>query len=629
MRQLVDPRHRVSVIIAVVLGLSFAAPVVAAPGVTGIDIQLPVGARITGTITDSVGSPLIGATVDACADTTGQCEFDQTASDGRYEVVGLAPDLYRVQVSPPDGSDQLFGYYTPSGPVPEFDQAALIDVTSGDVSGIDLALDSGVRITGTIRDPDGTAIEGLEIVAQGGGGFAISDASGAFEIRAVPPGEYAMEVRNRGLVNYLSGTVVDGVVSDRDADGTPIIVGTEDVTGVDIVDPPGFRLAGTLSGAPTPTSGAVIVSADGDPFAFGVNLSPTGAWTIAGLRPGSYKLAFQVDAEDGGGSFLGYWRSDGTLTQDFDAGTFVEIVDADIVGLDATVPPAPSVRGRVIGEDGAPLAHAFVQMCAGPAGCLSGFSALDGSFRFDRVPSGSWILFAGARDHVTGYYGPNGFTLAAEDATPIKVGRRSVDGITVVLPSGFEISGRITGQDGEGVPDVQVSRSGGIDPSGGGVTRTQADGTYRIGGIVPGDYTISVSDLHGTGFVAGHYNADDPGGYTADFDEATVITIPADPPAIVSASPAPGATIPAAGAVVTIRFDRFVIGVDGSSLSLWDGGKRLAASVSYDRSTSTATLRPRAPLKRAHAYEIRLAGSIGDLLGLQSAPTSWTFTTLP
>lgn len=626
MRQLVDPRLRVALILSLVLGLSVAAPVTAAPGVDGIDIQLPIGSRITGTISDAGGTPLIGATVDACADTTGQCEFDQTASDGTYEIVGLGPDHYRVQVSPPDGSDQLFGYYTPSGPVTEFDQATLIDVTTGDVSGIDLALDSGVRITGTVRDPEGTPVEGLEIVAQGGGGLAISDASGGYEIRAVPPGEYAMEVRNRGLVNYLSGTVVDGVVSDRDAEGTPITVGTEDVTGVDIVDSPGFRLSGTLSGAPTPTSGALIVSADGDPFAFGVNLGPTGAWTIPGLRPGPYKLTFQVDGDFG--SFLGYWRSDGTLTQDFDAATLIEIVDADVGGLDAAVPPAPSVRGRVIGEEGSPIAHAFVQMCAGSAGCVSGFSALDGSFHFDRVPSGSWTLFAGARDHVTGYYGPNGFTLAPEDATPIKVGRRSVDGITVVLPSGFEISGRITGQDGEGVPDVQVSRSGGIDPSGGGVTRTQADGTYRIGGIVPGDYTISVSDVHGTGFVPGHYNADDPGGYTADPDEATLIAIPADPPAIVSASPAPGATIPAAGAAVTIRFDRFVVVVDGSSLSLWDGAKRLAATVTYDRSTSTATLRPRAPLKQARTYEIRL-GAFRDLLGLQSAPTSWTFTTLP
>jgi hypothetical protein len=628
MRQAVRSRLCVNFVAAITVGALFAAPTTATPGVGGIDIQLPVGRTISGTITDDVGNPLSSATVGACADATGQCEFDETAVDGSYRISGLAPDVHRVSVSPPDASDLLFAYYTPSGPVSSSDDAAPIDVTPGDVAGIDLAMPVGFQIRGNVRDPDGNPIEGLEIIADGGGGVGTSDASGDYVIHAVRSGTYTMAVRNGGRLNFLSGPVIDGVVGDPNSEGTPITVESANLAGIDIVDSPGFRLSGNLASAPQPTEGGVTVGADGDPFGFSVSLDPAGNWIIPGLRPGQYKLFFQVDGPFGG-SFLGYWRSDGTLTLDYDAATFVEIVDGDVAGIDASVPPAPSISGRVIGEDGSPLAHAFLYMCAGPSGCVIAFSAADGTFHLDRIASGSWALYAGARDHVSGYYGPNGFALTEQEATPITVARRDVTGITVVLPTGFEVSGRITKPGGEGVPDVQVGRSGGIDLGGGGVARTAADGTYRIAGITPGDYTISVGDLHGTGLVGGYYNANDPNGYGATFHEATPVSIAADPPALLSQDPGPGASVPASGLSVRVRFDRFVLNVNGTSFSLWDGTKRLQSTVTYDRATSTATLTPRGPLRHGRTYLVKLDGPIRDLLGLQFTATSWTFSTIP
>jgi len=106
------------------------------------------------------------------------------------------------------------------------------------------------------------------------------------------------------------------------------------------------------------------------------------------------------------------------------------------------------------------------------------------------------------------------------------------------------------------------------------------------------------------------------------------ITADLTPPTITYRAPT-GTTVPSS-AIVTVRFSEPVTGVNGSSFTLNDvtGGQAVAASVSYDATSRTATLRPSAALTRGHTFRAALSNMIRDAAGNALAPTSWTFTTL-
>ena len=70
--------------------------------------------------------------------------------------------------------------------------------------------------------------------------------------------------------------------------------------------------------------------------------------------------------------------------------------------------------------------------------------------------------------------------------------------------------------------------------------------------------------------------------------------------------------------------------ITASSFTLTpQGGSAVAAAVSYDNATQTATLDPTSPLGAGTTYTARLTATIADPAGntLQAAPVTWTFTT--
>jgi PKD repeat protein len=107
---------------------------------------------------------------------------------------------------------------------------------------------------------------------------------------------------------------------------------------------------------------------------------------------------------------------------------------------------------------------------------------------------------------------------------------------------------------------------------------------------------------------------------------------PADttPPQIAARSPASGAIGVSAGANVTATFDEAVAGVSTTTMQLTPSGSAtpVAAAVSYDSATRTATLNPNADLSPGTTYTVRLTGGIADAAGNPLGATSWTFTTM-
>jgi len=155
-----------------------------------LDVALRDGPLLTGTVVMPDGAPLAFALV--CVDTpfpTGRiCR--PTDAQGRYSVA-TRPDLYTVQVVPPDDSDAVGGYYDGKRDWTEADGVRI----SGDVR-LDIVVPRGVRLTGVVRTQDGAPVESAPVSVNDARGFltgTYTDNTGHYAI-AVLPGSYTIDV---------------------------------------------------------------------------------------------------------------------------------------------------------------------------------------------------------------------------------------------------------------------------------------------------------------------------------------------------------------------------------------------------------------------------------------------------
>jgi hypothetical protein len=102
------------------------------------------------------------------------------------------------------------------------------------------------------------------------------------------------------------------------------------------------------------------------------------------------------------------------------------------------------------------------------------------------------------------------------------------------------------------------------------------------------------------------------------------------PPTVTGQTPAPAATGVGTGADPTATFSRDMKGssLTGSTFTLTGPSGAVAATVSYDSASKTATLAPNGPLAAATTYTARVDGTVqaADGAALGTA-VSWTFTT--
>ena len=103
----------------------------------------------------------------------------------------------------------------------------------------------------------------------------------------------------------------------------------------------------------------------------------------------------------------------------------------------------------------------------------------------------------------------------------------------------------------------------------------------------------------------------------------------ASPPRVISHSPKAGALNVAVGRNVTATFHEQVRNVNGSTFKLRNTstGTLIPATVSYNRTTRTATLNPSANLARGTKYTAVLTSGIVNEDNEQLLLQRWSFTT--
>ncbi len=153
---------------------------------------------------------------------------------------------------------------------------------------------------------------------------------------------------------------------------------------------------------------------------------------------------------------------------------------------DVQLQPAAGVAGQVIdGRTRQPVADARVQLTTSPLGSgssLAGRTDREGRFQFGGVLAGTYQVHAASGRNAG--VGPPLSVAALQD----------VEGIVVELAEGLDLAGRITDGQGAGIGGVDVAvQSGDLLLAGTRTsTRTTTDGAYRLAGLLPGSYRLSV-----------------------------------------------------------------------------------------------------------------------------------------
>ena len=301
-----------------------------------IDFNLPPGSVITGTLADEDGAPVPMAAVQVLRyvyrqgqQQLGAAGSDRTDDRGEYRVFSLEPGDYFVSaivprelrgggtrggglaspVGGPDGggfagrfgdptvgADPVLpglddpgelGYaptYYPG--VASLGEAARVTVgLSSEAAGVDFALRlvPTASVSGTIFDIDGTPAAGTQVMMMPAEGVVFRGAmlgarvrgDGTFEVRDVPPGQYALRAMTRGGRRGRGGGFGGGIGAAPSFASQSIAVDGFDITDVTLVLGPGATIRGSVvfdstSQSPPDSASGVRISAPAvEPIPFG------------------------------------------------------------------------------------------------------------------------------------------------------------------------------------------------------------------------------------------------------------------------------------------------------------------------------------------------------------------------
>ena len=354
-----------------------------------------------------------------------------TKKDGSYELAGIKPGSYLLQVSLFRGAPMQtsISVEVPEGaPDWRFD----IDLPTSEVCGT--VVDSrGQPVDGidvTLGEEDGSLSqsEGLiGLIAQGGLARARTDKDGRFRMKSVAAGSYRLNVGSR-----LGGGRRGGGASGKygEASLAPVVVdGRTVVDGLQITLPLAGRIRGVVvDGSGAPVTGAQIFYQNQDrelrqrnkqnPLTDLLGMQPRpirsgadGTFEVTGLTPGTYDLRADADGLETG------VQSDVAVAEDQVASVSLRVVRGAKLRLRATNVDKQSI----------PLAYVTVLDGKGKR-VVNQISTLSVMKRFmtqDKVEDSGWYEF--------GSVPPDTYTvLVAEPGKPeLRITRSIADGETV------------------------------------------------------------------------------------------------------------------------------------------------------------------------------------------------------
>ena len=252
---------------------------------TDINLEMERGGYISGNVSNTGGSPVEGLQVAAVI--PGDCPWchewvnsTHTDASGDYLLGPMPPfDLAVYACASCDSLLYVDEWYDD---VWNIEAATLIPVTTGDtVPGIDIVIDPGVLVTGTVTVPGGYSPEGIQVdvwedVDNGYGTGGQTDASGFYQVPVPPIYDSPWSVSIQPYGTDLGSQWAHGFDLSRQASW-------------DFDLGPGATIAGTITSDGVPVEGAYI-GADSPWMGNGTETDAAGNYELTNLPPGEYNV---------------------------------------------------------------------------------------------------------------------------------------------------------------------------------------------------------------------------------------------------------------------------------------------------------------------------------------------------
>jgi uncharacterized GH25 family protein/protocatechuate 3,4-dioxygenase beta subunit len=452
------------------------------------DLQMQTGAAVAGRVT-SGGNGVAGAKVILRpASPTAGAESPRTAvtdAEGRYRIADARPGKAFAQAV-------CEGWFQKDFPENWWEivqdesrgTAFRVEVPeSGEVT-LDLTLQKGAVVTGTVEGPEG-AVAGAHVNAQGA--QATSSAEGKFRLEGVVPGEsVTVSAAKKGLMAAKVATVA---VSEESGASDVVL----QLTAIPVVR---GRVLGP-DGGPVAGSRVTVIPKSDEMQPWYVGYDPTAhlpQWPVR--EDGSFEA--EVALTSGGFQVRATAPGFGTATSE----TVAIREGTTVYQADVRLAPGETLRGRVMsGGSGVAGAQVMLQrrqenqanqmmmvMNGGMSGEVWAVTDAAGDFEAGPMEAGTWDATVHAQ----------GFVRKSQNEIKVPSGGP----VTIVIDAALEIAGKVVFTDDTPVEGVSISVAAG-DQNGqmvfipGGDTENQRAttdraGRFRLKGVPPGSHRLRV-----------------------------------------------------------------------------------------------------------------------------------------
>jgi RHS repeat-associated protein len=464
--------------------------------VPGVAAAAP-GGSISGTVTAAAGGAAI-AGIEICAvgsQPSGTEACAATSNSGEYAIGGLPDGSYEVFFFAPEGSG--LDYIGQSYPHP-------VTVANGTVTQhIDAALVVGAAVEGKVTGGGSTTpLQGIEVCATSAGGpnpfefsefCATTEAAGKYRLAGIPSGEYHVDFfpPYRSQLNYLS-QYYSGKASSAEADPVAVTAGQTNI-GVDANLVTGGQVGGRVTSAVS-SAGLAGVEVCAEPITQGrgncATSDATGAYTIAGLASGSYKVEFTVPSQ----GTLNYVRQYYDAESSYSGADAVSVTAGQTTSsIDAAMHLGGTIAGKVTTAPGkTPLTATEVCASGGETyRCAQTDGA--GEYSITALPTGTYnVHFLGDEGHAAQYF-KEAVHYSEAHAVQVTAGA-GTSGIDAELQLAGKIKGTVTAA-GSGAPleRIRVCRYPIGEEFESFCSYTNAAGEYEMRGLLATSYKLEFS----------------------------------------------------------------------------------------------------------------------------------------
>ncbi|MEO8382730.1 MAG: carboxypeptidase regulatory-like domain-containing protein [Acidobacteriota bacterium] len=232
-------------------------------------VELEAGVRLIGRVTTANGSPVSDASVMIQPSPTGSFAVSgslrrtNTDTNGEYSLDSLDAGEETISVNHP-----------------QYNSASKSVTLKGRETRLDIQLEGGQRVTGTVVSESGMPLADAEVTAFSAGASrrsARTNVSGTFELESMPPAHYRFTASKSGYA--------DAVLNDVDiSSGSPIrmIMGA------------GGTIYGQVSGLPESDYANTTVQAFSGRISASASVDPTGNYRIEGAPVGTVQVSAMV-----------------------------------------------------------------------------------------------------------------------------------------------------------------------------------------------------------------------------------------------------------------------------------------------------------------------------------------------